>query len=78
MNLYDMFIYKLKAMQVQGFKNSEIMDVWKEEMPEIIEFLDKSLIIAMLKGDKKLQRLIRYQTQHIKTLDKVINKGILE
>ena len=73
-----MFIYKLKAMQVQGFKNSEIMDVWKEEMPEIIDFLDKSLIIAILKEDKKLQRLIKYQTQHIKMLDKVINKGILE
>ena len=38
MNLYEMFIYKLRAMQVQGFKHSEIIDVWKTEMPEIIDF----------------------------------------
>jgi hypothetical protein len=78
MNLYEMFIYKLRAMQVQGFKHSEIIDVWKTEMPEIIDFLDKSLLVAILKKDKKHIHVIRRQRQHLKTLDKTINKGLLE
>jgi hypothetical protein len=78
MNDYDLFISSLKAMQLQGYARSKILDEWELGHPRVIENLKKDLVISILQNDVKKMKAIQSHIDRVKTLNKVINIGLLE
>jgi hypothetical protein len=78
MNHYEFFLSKLKAMQLQGFSRSQILDEWSIGLGDVIEYLNKQLAVGVLTENVDEILKIRKQINHIKELDNTIKKGLLE
>ena len=78
MNAYEFLISKLKAMQVQGYPQSAIINEWKKGLPDSVISLNQSLFWAVIKGNTAEIKDIKTKLNKIKTLDKPIKTGLLE
>jgi hypothetical protein len=78
MNDYDFLISKLKSMQIQGFNRSEIIDEWQKGSSNALICLEQKLVWAFLKNDSSEIKLLKFQIRNLQSLDKTINKGLLE
>jgi len=78
MNAYEFLISKLKAMQVQGYPQSVIIDEWEKGLADSVISLNQSLCWAVIKGNKAEIKTVKAQLSKIKTLDKTIKTGLLK
>lgn len=78
MNSYNLLASKLRAMQVQGFKKSEIIEAWRVSLPDALKEMEQLLFLAKLKSNRKEIKLLKSQIQQLKNLNKTIKIGLLE
>ena len=78
MNSYELFLTKLKAMQVQGYPQSQILEKYKEWLPNVLLYLDKHLMIDLIAGNTTKVLELRNKIKYVSTLEEVIKIGLLE
>lgn len=75
---YDFLISKLKAMQYQRFPIPQIIDAYNESKQITLLFLDKQLVVEILKDDEISRKSIQNKIDYVNDLENIIRVGLLE
>jgi hypothetical protein len=75
---YDFLISKLNAMQYQRFPIPQIIDAYNESKQITLLFLDKQLVVEILKDDEISRKSIQNKIDYVNDLENIIRVGLLE
>lgn len=78
MNTYELFISKLKAMQVQGHTRTKILEKYRIWKPTVILYLEKELMVAVIASDFNKEKILRQNIKYVGDLNEIIEVGLLE
>jgi hypothetical protein len=78
MNVVDLFIHKLKSMQIQGYRMSDIIDEWETGNLDALYYLEQKLVWALLESDDEEINSLNKKIKYIKNMKEYIVNGLLE
>lgn len=65
-------------MQYQRFPINQIIDAYNQSKEVTILFLEKQLVIEILKDDPGAEKTIRNKIDYVNNLENIIKVGLLE
>ena len=76
--LYDIFVIRIKAMQIRLMPFQKILEVVSEEKGIISQELDQKYVLSILEEDTEAMSIIESKRRYLNELPNLIEQGLLE